>query len=388
MPTIKFAVREERKTDMGFPVVLYINTNGDRLRFYTDVYIKNIKFLEGVRISKKDPLYKEKNERLLKILAEVTPLVYKETDKHLLKQHIADLLGGRTQKTKTLIDHITEFMATKSHKRTAALYQGTINKILAFDPATTVESVNTKWLTEFENFCAQTMSINGYSIHFRNIRAVFNYLLASQEIQIYPFKTFKIKSEKTVHRALSLDMLISLKDCECAGYAIKYRDMFLLMVYLVGINPKDLLYLTKENINSGRIVYRRFKTRKLYSIKIEPEAAEIIKRYKGQRYLLKFLDGDIDYLSFVRNMNKALKKINSGLTSYWARHTWATIAFKLGVPKDIISLALGHSNGLKVTDIYIDYDLEEVDKANRLVLDSLKQPSLSSQTAEGSSSST
>lgn len=55
-----------------------------------------------------------------------------------------------------------------------------------------------------------------------------------------------------------------------------------------------------------------------------------------------------------------------------SRHTWATIAHKIGVSKDVISLALGHEFGCKTTSIYIDYDMEKVDKANRQVLDYLE----------------
>lgn len=54
---------------------------------------------------------------------------------------------------------------------------------------------------------------------------------------------------------------------------------------------------------------------------------------------------------------------------HYARHTWATIAHKIGISKDVISLALGHEFGCKTTGIYIDYDLEQIDKANRKVID-------------------
>ena len=54
---------------------------------------------------------------------------------------------------------------------------------------------------------------------------------------------------------------------------------------------------------------------------------------------------------------------------YWARHSWATIAFSIGISKDVISLALGHSNGSQVTSIYINPDLKQIDNANRRVID-------------------
>ena len=57
------------------------------------------------------------------------------------------------------------------------------------------------------------------------------------------------------------------------------------------------------------------------------------------------------------------------LTTYYARHTWASIAFNIGIQKDVVSLALGHSFGVRVTDTYINADLSRVDKANRRVID-------------------
>ena len=69
-------------------------------------------------------------------------------------------------------------------------------------------------------------------------------------------------------------------------------------------------------------------------------------------------------------INKKLAKVRPGLTTYYARHTWASIAFNnLGIPKDVVSLALGHSFGVRVTDTYINADLSRVDEANRRVID-------------------
>lgn len=159
----------------------------------------------------------------------------------------------------------------------------------------------------------------------------------------------------------------------------------MLMFYLIGINGIDLFHL--KGITDGRIEYKREKTGKLYSIKVEPEAMEIINRYKGKEYLLNILeDNNYNYRKYMTAMNRGLQKLGDferkglggkkirdvlfpQITSYWARHTWATIAHKIGVSKDVISLALGHEYGCKTTGIYIDYDLEKVDNANRQVLD-------------------
>lgn len=112
----------------------------------------------------------------------------------------------------------------------------------------------------------------------------------------------------------------------------------------------------------------------------------IIERYKGKGQLLDMLDRYTNYKDYAHRLNKnlqeigELKRIGFGgkkirkplfpdITTYWARHTWATIAHKIGIPKDTISIALGHEFGCKTTGIYIDYDMEKVDEANRKVID-------------------
>ena len=143
----------------------------------------------------------------------------------------------------------------------------------------------------------------------------------------------------------------------------------MLMFYLIGINAIDLFNL--KQIVDGRIEYKREKTGKLYSIKVEPEAMEIINRYKGNKFLLNTLEtNDYNYRKYMAAMNRGLQKLGNferkglggkkirdilfpDITSYWARHTWATIAHKIGISKDVISLALGHEFGCKTTGILI-----------------------------------
>lgn len=369
-------VRKDRETPQGFPIVLYININNKRLNFYTDLFIKNPSYLINNKISKKDPLWSEKNTKITEIISKTNIILMKYSEINDIKTNINYLLNHKIKQEKKLSDYIKDYMSLKSGK-TKQLYQSTLNKLLTSGMDKPIEEIDIHWIQTFDNYCSQNMRINGKSVYLRNIRTVFNYLIDEGKINNYPFRKFKIKSEETSHRALSIDQLKSLICCPCKEYQYKYRDIFLLMIYLIGINPKDLLYLTKDNIINERIVYHRAKTGKLYSIKLEPEALHIINIYKGEKYLLRFIEKNKDYLAFVRHMNKRLKNLNiiPGLTSYWARHTWASIAFEIGIPKDIISLALGHSIGVKVTDIYIRYNLEKVDEANRKVIDYINKNS-------------
>jgi site-specific recombinase XerD len=162
----------------------------------------------------------------------------------------------------------------------------------------------------------------------------------------------------------------------------------MLSFYLIGINMADLLHLTAENLSSDRLYYRRAKTGRLYSIKVEKEAMDIITKYKGKKHLLKFLDNS-NYESLFSRINKNLKELGETkivnhygkkikstkynfLSTYYARHTWATIAAYLEIPKETIAAALGHG-GNDVTDIYINFDQSKIDVANRKVLDYLAQ---------------
>lgn len=279
------------------------------------------------------------------------------------------------------------FINSKENKGTKGVYKHTLDKIRLFDPdidEKSFEDIDLKWLTDFEAFCAQTASKNARNIHLRNIRAVFNYAIDYEITSAYPFRRFKIRPEATRKRSLTVEELRKLFVYPVEPYAEIYRDMFMLIFFLIGINTVDLHGL-KEITSDGRIEYKRAKTHRLYSIKVEPEALDIIEKYQGANGLLCIADRWSDSRNFRHQLNKALQRIGEverrgrggkkvitsafhELSSYWARHTWATIAASLDIPKDTIAAALGHG-GNTVTDIYIDFDQRKVDEANRCVLD-------------------
>lgn len=247
------------------------------------------------------------------------------------------------------------------------------------------EDMTVDWLTSFDIFMAQTApSKNSRNIHFRNIRTVFNEAIEDNITSFYPFRRFKIKGEVTAKRDLSVEELRRLVYFDCEDCAVKYRDYFMLMFYLMGINNIDLCHL--KEITKGRIEFHRTKTRHFFSMKIEPEAMTLIEKYKGEDWLLDILDHWSSDEFFRKKMNKHLQKIGpvkrSGLggkkeyspmfpklTTYYARHSWASIAASLDIPIETISAGLGHEYGNRITAIYINYDNRKVDIANRKVID-------------------
>lgn len=302
-------------------------------------------------------------------------------------EHFGLIKKRKVDNTGTFVKHYEQFMESKTNRGTRGVYKHTLDRIRVFDKNVDnkmFEDIDLKWLTEFEAFCAKTACKNARNIHLRNIRAVFNNAIDYEITTAYPFRRFKIRPEATRKRSLSVEELRKLFDYPVEEYAEIYREMFRLIFMLVGINSVDLHGL-KSITRDGRIEYKRAKTGRLYSIKVEPEAMEIINKYRGVKGLLCIADRWSDSRNFRHQCNKALQKIGQverkgrggkktitaefeGVTTYWARHTWATIAASLDIPKDTIAAALGHG-GDTVTDIYIDFDQKKVDAANRRVLD-------------------
>lgn len=273
-------------------------------------------------------------------------------------------------------------------KGTMEVYTRTIDTLSRFDhdlASRRMEQVDRRYLEDFEKFCRRTMSVNTTSILLRNIRTVFNDARDDGVTTNYPFRGFKIRQEETRKRCLSVERLRQLMSMELPESQVRYRDYFMLMFYLIGVNTVDLFNARPSDLEDGRLNYRREKTGKLYSVKVEPEAMAIIKRYKGQTHLLEAMDNHDDFLSWRTQLNKRLKALGQitgkrgkvigdgpfpELSTYWARHTWATLAYQIGIPVDTIAQALGHSDkSHSVTFTYIKTDQRRVDEANRKLID-------------------
>ena len=318
-----------------------------------------------------------------------------------LRQEIIRELEGGAEETdsKRLLfaDHAKAFIDTRETQGTKDTYNYTLNTIARFYDINSLafEDIDVTWLEGFDFRLRDTCSVNTRSIHLRNVRAVFRDAMRKRIIsrEYYPFEDFSIRTEETQHRNLTPEQLKLLRDYDVEPHQEQYRDLFMLLFYLIGINTVDLLHA--EVIDGDRLNFRRAKTGRLYSIRVEPEAMAIIKRYSpGEKYLLNVLDNYSNYKNFRQRFNKNLKEIGPWewveslslnnrrvkkkkiyplfpfLTSYYARHTWATIAGELDIPDKTIKMALGHGKKT-TTDIYINFDMRKVDAANRKVIDYL-----------------
>lgn len=291
-----------------------------------------------------------------------------------------------------LEERIEKYMSSCRTEGTRKTFAELLADLRKLDPGFSslrMDDVDKAYLVKLEEKMARTKSVNSRSVRMRSLRAVFNAAIDEGVTENYPFRAFKIRSEATRKRALTASELRTLRDYPCEPYQEEYRDMFFLMLYLRGINAADLFEAPPDAIRDGRLEYVRKKTHKEYSVKVEPEAAGLLEKYKGEKHLVSPLDRYSNYKDYLHHMNDALKAIGRplgkrgkaegeglfpGLSSYWARHTWATLAYEAGVPVDVIGQALGHSDKAHaVTMIYIRPDQRKADEADRKVIDYIKK---------------
>lgn len=394
MATVKFYLDKRRqKKDGTYPIKLNVFHN-KQIMIATQLSASE-KEWNGNEYSVRAQNYKPRNIVARGIINKAETVIFtleqqeklKSTTDKALKKLIEDAISSKVENQKTFLYYLDEFVSKKTNQGTKSIYTTTRNKIEEYDSYCTFESMDKSWLENFETWMAKTMKVNAYAIHLRNIRSVFNYAIDEEYTTLYPFRRFSIKKEETRKRSLTAEQLRLLRDYPCEEYQIRYRDMFMLMFYLIGVNAADLFNAKHSALVNGRFEYKRAKTGKLYSIKVEPEAQAIIEKYKGKDYLLNIMDEYGNYKDFLHRMGIGLKQIGEterkglggkksrnplfpDLSSYWARHTWATVAAELDVPKEVIAHALGHSwANSTTTDIYIRFDMKKVDEANRKVID-------------------
>lgn len=377
--TLKLDIRRAKR-DGTYPLKVAIYRGGKTVYMPIDLSLKKEEWnrdkQEVVKRSDRRELNILLQDKLASLNAELLKIQLNGELKGMTnKQLIAKLSGNDKQEPVNILNFYEAFVQNISNERTRDIYEVTLRKVRSFaGNQLTFEDITPSWLRAFEAFLAQTAPrVNARAIHLRNLRAVLNAAIDEEITSNYPFRRFKIKTQQTAKRALTAEQLLQLRDAKVGSYQQKYIDLFFLGFYLIGINMVDLSRL--RPFDGDRIVYERAKTHKLYSIKVEPEAREIIERYRGTELLLSLFEGIKSYRSFANRMNQNLKRIGEELnlgevTYYCCRHSWATLAAELDVPDDVISLALGHTK-TNVTEVYIRRNHAKVDEANRRVIDFL-----------------
>lgn len=254
--------------------------------------------------------------------------------------------------------------------------------------------IDVLWLNKYEKWLrSKGNKETTMSLMFRTLRSAYNKAIKAKcaRKSDYPFDEYKINKfdTKTQKRAIAkTEVLKFTKEVDNIGkrqYVQLSKDIFIFSYLCGGINFTDIANLTKANITNGRIHYIRQKTGKLIKLGISEEAMQIIKKYESESkgYLFPILNANIHKtpLQKQNRIHKMLGKINKNLkliaaqlnvdanmTTYVARHSFASVLKKSGVSIALISEALGHSD-LSTTQVYLDsFDNEQIDAAMQNLL--------------------
>lgn len=232
------------------------------------------------------------------------------------------------------------------------------------------------------------------SYQFRTLRAAFNRAIAAKVVSKTknPFSEFKLShlNIKTMKRALSKADIMKIMDVDCSKQTEQRQlahDIFCFSYLCGGISLVDIANLTPLNIIDGRLIYQRQKTHGSINLLLSDKAMQIIAKYHRYQRIANYFFPILHCRRHItpmqkhnrvrkmcREINRELKAlaeelgITANITTYVARHTFATILKKSGVNIGIISQALGHQD-IKTTQIYLSkFDNEQVDEAMKNLL--------------------
>lgn len=258
----------------------------------------------------------------------------------------------------------------------------------------TFSHINIAFLRDFEEWMiSKGNKETTLSFQFRTLRAVFNRAIDAKVVSSdkNPFQSFKIGkfNTKTPKRALSKTELLKIINAPVVNNPHREfaKDIFVFSYLCGGISFVDIAHLKRDNIVNQRLVYNRQKTHSNINLKICREAMEIIDKYedhyKKAGYLFPILHDKkhITPMQINNRVHKICSHVNTELknlskeleikmdvTTYVARHSFATILKKSGVNVGIISEALGHSD-IATTTIYLSkFDNEQIDEAMKNLL--------------------
>lgn len=285
---------------------------------------------------------------------------------------------------------LAEQMSRIGKRRTAETYTTTLNSFNRFckERDVLLDNVDSDLMMAYESYLLSTrICPNTTSYYMRNLRSIYNRAVERNlTVQRFPFRHVYTGIDKTVKRAVSIDVIRRIRDMDLSEHpALDYaRDLFMFSFYTRGMSFVDLVFLRWTDLRNGVLTYRRRKTKQQLFIRWEKPMQDIVDKYNtaGSPYLLPVIkcDGTNEirqYRNEGHRINRSLKKIGEmlglpiPLTTYVARHGWASIAKSKNIPIATISEAMGHDSET-TTRIYLaSLDTSVVDKANRIILKSL-----------------
>lgn len=364
------------------PLMICVSKNGKRTYKSLGISINPIHWDFDKNKPKRNCPDKEQIERLiiekLKVFNE-TILDLNATQ----REYTSDSLINRVEKpfklktVKDIFHEQIEFLETSKRKRYAESCKTVYNSLTEFNTHLNIyfSDIDTIWLKKYEAWLRnKNLAENTIGIRFRTLRVMYNVAIEEKCVnpQLYPFRSYKVSKlhKETAKRALTKSDIKRIINYEASNEREQLSlDIFIFSYLMGGINFVDIASLTKDNIINNQLVYTRKKTNKLIKLPIHPTVYELFEKYHNPEnpYLFPILfayhkteqQKANRIHKIIGKTNKDLKEIGESLklpitlTTYVARHSFATVLKRSGVKTSVISESLGHSSE-KVTQYYLD----------------------------------
>lgn len=390
MATLKLAIDTRRaKKDGTFPLVFKLSVNREQSYITTGISVKPTEFHAESNLIIGNP---KANEVLMKLDVQYRNRFYQYIINHQGHEQMAEAKAYILNKQPEEFTIAEYWESLISNMREAGrdggvkIYQQSLNTInQEINLSIPFTALSYKDVMNLETrLYRRGMSVNGASVYLRTFRAICNKAINQDIVNLewYPFRKHKMRKEKTVPRVMTMDEIkrYFALNLPTSHSSYIYWNIGKLIFMLRGINMRDLMLLKSDSIKNGRIIYRRAKTGKLYSIKVTPEINATLSIFTPNETLLGLINptqlnavNKINYFKQkVKITNKHLKKIGvllevvEPISTYVFRYTYANVAKQLGYSKDLIAEALGHEYGNSVTGIYLEqFDNDVVDNMNQ-----------------------
>jgi len=372
-----FLRKEAVKKDGTAPLYLQVIIDRKKKIYHTEFFVKPENW-DGARVKSKHKLSMEINNFLdnFKVKADNTLLQLRKADKPINFDNFESLFLEQTEsQTNDFYAYALNYIEAYKKNYTDSSYKmliSEINKLKRFKPTLNFDEVNYDFMSRYEVYMMNTLNNQPNTIakSFKKIKMIINVALKNGVISVNPVTSFKIKTVPTSRSYLSMEEVKILEDIfhknEINNHLHNTLQCFLFACY-TGLRYDDILNLNYKDISNDYILLIQGKTNTQITIPLIDKAKHLIDQtqHNGRVFTVYTNQKCNEYLKFI--MIHA--NINKRVSFHTARHTFATISLNLGIPIDVVSKLLGHSD-LKTTQIYAKLfektKFDQMDKWNKM----------------------
>lgn len=405
MLPFKIILRNKPDRDGFYPIILRINKNRKSKIVTLGICCKKEHWdQENNLIKRGDKRHLQKNEVLINLQKKAQRIIddYQSEGLDFTLAEFEQKLRGKEREKITVNDLFQEkikFLMSAGKIEAAQPLITSQKSLLKFAKRNLkFRELTPEFLRKYEIFLrSQGSSEGGVAFKMREIRSIFNDAIDDGHVpyDIYPFRKYKLSKLKGESRKIALSLedweLFRKADLSENPHLINSHKYFLFSYYTRGMNFKDMMYLKWDNIKAGKIYYTRSKTKKRFVIRITAPVQEVLDFFTSGDNESSFifpilLRERMTPQQIFNRKHKVLRRYNKDLreiaeivvipdriTSYVARHSYATHMKQKGRSIEVISESMGHSS-VEVTMSYLkDFEDDYLDDENEKLLEESAQ---------------